>query len=54
MEEQVLYTARFCLVFKEELESLKSELVLGYLDDVLVGNCVATVLSDFKQLETTA
>jgi len=26
----------FCLVFKELLESLQSELVLGYLDDVAV------------------
>ena len=26
----------FCLVFKELLDSLRSELVLGYLDDVVV------------------
>jgi len=44
----------FCLVFKEVLESLQSELVLGYLDDVAVGDSAATVLNDFKQLETTA
>jgi len=44
----------FCLVFKELLESLQSELVLGYLDDVAIGDSAATVLNDFIHLETTA
>ena len=44
----------FCLVFKELLESLESELVLGYLDDVAVGDTAAIVLKDFIVLEKTA
>ena len=44
----------FCLVFKELLESLESELVLGYLDDVAVGDTAAIVLKDFILLEKTA
>src|SRR5664279_5123278 len=44
----------FCLVFKELLESLQSELILGYLDDVAVGDDAATVITDFILLETTA
>jgi len=44
----------FCLVFKELLESLKSELVLGYLDDVAVGDDASTVIKDFIHLEMTA
>jgi len=42
----------FCLVFKELVESLESELVLGYLDDV--GNSTEIVLQDFILLESTA
>ena len=45
---------KFCLVFKELLESLKSELVLGYLDDVATGGDAATVLNDFMHLEAAA
>ena len=44
----------FCLVFKEQLESLQSELVLGYLDDVAVGDTAEIVLNDFILLEMTA
>lgn len=44
----------FCLVFKDLLESLRSELVLGYLDDVAVGDTAAIVLNDFILLEKTA
>jgi len=44
----------FCLVFKELLESLQSELVLGYLDDVAVGDTAEIVLKDFILLESTA
>jgi len=45
---------KFCLAFKELLESLRSELVLGYLDDVATGGDAATVLSDFLHLEAAA
>jgi len=44
----------FCLVFKGLLESLESELVLGYLDDVAVGDSAEMVLQDFILLESTA
>ncbi len=44
----------FCLVFKELLDSLCSELVLGYLDDVAMGDLAETVLKDFIHLESTA
>jgi hypothetical protein len=33
----------FCLAFKELLESGRSELVLGYLDDVSIGGDAACV-----------
>jgi len=44
----------FCLVAKEMLESLHSELVLGYLDDVAMGDDASTVLQDFIDLEIAA
>ena len=44
----------FCLAFKELLESRRSELVLGYLDDVTLGGEAACVLEDFIQLEVAA
>ena len=44
----------FCLVFGELLEYLKSELVLGYLDDVAVDDTTEIVLKDFILLESTA
>jgi len=44
----------FCLAFKELLESRKSELVLGYLDDVALGGNAACVMNDFIQLEAAA
>ena len=44
----------FCLVFKELLDSLCSELVLGYLDDVAMGDLAETVLKDFIHLKTIA
>ena len=43
----------FCLIFKERLEFLQSELVLGYLDDVAVED-TEIVLKDFILLESTA
>ena len=36
-----------CLVCKELLDSLKSELVLGYLDDITLGDDAAVCLDDF-------
>jgi len=44
----------FCLAFKELLESRKSELILGYLEDVALGGNVACVMHDFIQLEAAA
>jgi len=44
----------FCLTFKELLESLLSELVLGFLDDVALGGDAASVLKDFILLEAAA
>jgi hypothetical protein len=44
----------FCLAFKELLESLLSELVLGFLDDVAIGGDAACVVKDFVQLESAA
>ena len=41
----------FCLVCKELLDSLKSELVLGYLDDITLGDDAAVCLDDFLHLE---
>ena len=40
-----------CLVFKEFLESLQSELVLGYLDDVAAGDNADIVLQDSTLLQ---
>jgi hypothetical protein len=42
----------FCLAFKEQLKSVRSELVLGYLDDVAMGGEVMCLLKDFLHLET--
>ena len=44
----------FCLTFKELLESLLSELVLGFLDDVALGGEAACVMKDFILLEAVA
>ncbi len=44
----------FCLTFKELLEGRKSELVLGFLDDVAIGGEATCVLEDFTQLELAA
>ena len=44
----------FCLVCKELLESLKSELVLGYLDDITLGDDAAVCLEDFIRLEAAS
>ena len=44
----------FCLAFKKLLESLRCELVLGYLDDVTIGGEATCVLKDFIQLELAA
>ena len=41
----------FCLAFKELLESVRSELVLGYLDDVAMGGEAMCLLKDFLNLE---
>ena len=53
-QEDPLGPLFFCLVFKDLLESLQSELVLGYLDDVAIGDTAAIVLQDFILLEKTA
>ena len=44
----------FCLTFKAVLESLTSELVLGFLDDVAIGGEAACVMEDFSQLDLAA
>ena len=44
----------FCLVIKELLESLQSELVLGYLDDITLGGDAAVCLQDFLHMEEAA
>jgi hypothetical protein len=44
----------FCLVCKELLESLKSELVLGYLDDITLGDDAPVCLEDFLRLEAAS
>jgi len=44
----------FCLVCKELLDSLKSELVLGYLDDITLGDDAAVCLEDFLRLEAAS
>lgn len=44
----------FCLVFKDLIESMRSEFVLGYLDDLTLGGEAQTVLDDFIYLETAA
>jgi hypothetical protein len=44
----------FCLVIKELLESLQSELVMGYLDDITLGDDAETCLHDFLRLEEAA
>jgi hypothetical protein len=44
----------FCLTIKELLESMQSELVLGYLDDITLGDDARTCLNDFLHLEDAA
>src|SRR6478609_10314439 len=44
----------FCLALHELLSELKSELVLGYLDDVSLGGSVRAVIKDFLYIETKA
>ena len=44
----------FCIVFLELLQSLKSELAFGYLDDVAMGGDAETVVEDFLHLEATS
>jgi hypothetical protein len=44
----------FCLAVHELLSALKSELVLGYLDDIATGGDARTVLSDFVDIENKA
>jgi hypothetical protein len=41
-------------VFQPILKSLHSELVVSYLDDVSLGGDAATVLNDFRHMETAA
>jgi hypothetical protein len=41
-----------CLAFKELLESVRSELVLGFLEDVAMGVEAMCLLKDFLHLET--
>jgi Reverse transcriptase (RNA-dependent DNA polymerase) len=44
----------FCLTIKELLESMQSELIIGYLDDIVVGGDAKTCLDDFLYLEDAA
>jgi len=44
----------FCLAIVELLKSMKSELVLAYLDDTTLGDNAETVLKDILQLEEVA
>lgn len=44
----------FCLAIQELLDSLKSELILGYLDDITLGDDASIVVRDFLALETSA
>ena len=44
----------FCLVCKELLETMESELVLGYLDDITLGGDAEICLGDFLRLETVS
>jgi len=44
----------FSSVIKQLLESLQSELVMGHLDDVTLGDDAETCLSDFVHLEEAA
>ena len=44
----------FCLTIKELLESMQSELILGYLDDITIGGNARTCLDDFLHLENAA
>ena len=43
-----------CLVCKELLETMESELVLGYLDDITLGGDAEICLGDFLRLETVS
>jgi len=43
-----------CLLFKERLESLGSELILVYLDDVAMGDTASIVPRDFIIVEDAA
>jgi len=43
-----------CLAIVELLKSMKSDLVLAYLDDITLGDDAETVLKDFLQLEEAA
>ena len=44
----------FCLVVKELLDLLQSELVIGYLDDFTLGDEADICLQDFQMLEVSA
>jgi len=43
-----------CLVFNDIVQSLQSELVLGYIDDVTMGGDASTVAADLMELEAAA
>ena len=42
----------FCLAIKDVLDSLRSEFVVGYLDDVTIGGRADTVVEDFAMIES--
>jgi len=42
----------FCIVFKDILQSLQSELVFGYLDDVTMGGDASTVAAELEAAAT--
>jgi hypothetical protein len=44
----------FCLVIKELLESMMSELVLAYLDDIALGDEAEVCLYNFLRLDESA
>jgi Reverse transcriptase (RNA-dependent DNA polymerase) len=44
----------FCLTVNETIQSINSEFVSGYLDDIGIGGDVETVIRDIKRLEGSA
>ena len=53
-QEDPLSSLYVCLVCTQLLESLKSELVLGYLDDVTLRDDATVYLKNFLHLEAVS